>query len=398
MIRTLALTLSLLTVATASAEEASWAPGAVVNGSPYQSLEELRGFYKLTPAAKTSRKGAYGLSSSDLQLEFGPGSREMRIGGIQLLLGKPLQKDTAGNLLIAREDWVKWVDPILRPTYIAGRAPVHTVVLDAGHGGHDEGTPSDHLKESDITLQMAQRLQHELEKMGLKVVLTRTGDYFLSDRQRVDTANAAEAPIFISLHLNNGRSDYRGTQVYTAAPAESTVPSHASEAASSALAYALQSALVSGAGTADGGCAEAHFSLLSSITCPSAWVELGYATHAQEGAALTTPAYQEALARALASGIATYAKVADPATGIPVQQARPAAPPKPAPPAPKPTAGKTKPAADTARSTRSSGSSRNTRRTPTRQQSTPARQQSTPTRQQTTPARQQTTPARRTRR
>ena len=384
MIRFLAIALCLLAAVPAGAEEPAWAPAAVVNGAPYQSVEELRSFYKLTPVAKVSRKGAYGLSLGDLTLELGPGNREMRIGGLLVVLERPLQKDTAGQLLISREDWVKWVDPILRPTYIPGRAPVRTVVIDPAHGGPDEGTPSSYVKEADATLQVALRLQEELEKMGLQVILTRTGDYFLSDRQRVDAANAAESAIFLTLHLNSGRSDYRGSQVYTVAapePGAAAAAGNAHDAAQSALAYALQSALVSTAGAADGGCAGAHYSLLSSITCPAVWVELGYATHAQEGAALAGAAYQEALARALARGIATYAHVVDPATSIPVQQPRTTTTPKAPTPAKQPTKTPAK-AADTPRTTRSSAAASTTARRRTQPQQ--AKPQAQPARQPAT--------------
>lgn len=332
MIRPLVL-LHCLAAICLYAEDAAWSPSAMVEGVAYRSVDELRGFYKLNPNAKATRKDAYALNLDDLKVEFGPGRRDLSIGGIRIELSHALQKDAQGNLLIARTDWIKWIDPIMRPTYISGRAAVRTVVIDPGHGGHDPGTPSQYVKEADATLQVALRLQEELTKQGFQVVLTRSGDYFLSDRQRVDIANAADSAIFISLHLNSGRSDYHGVQVYTAAPAEpgnSPAPSHAHDEAQSALAYALQSALVSGTGAADGGCSRAHYSLLSSISCPAVWVELGYATHAQEGASLASAAYRDALAQALAHGIATYAKVADPATGIPVQP-KPVAAPKPPP-------------------------------------------------------------------
>ncbi|MBQ5721975.1 MAG: N-acetylmuramoyl-L-alanine amidase, partial [Bacteroidaceae bacterium] len=44
--------------------------------------------------------------------------------------------------------------------------------------------------------------------------------------------------------------------------------------------------------TEDGGCRRAHFSLLNSVRCPSVMVELGYATHPEEGTRLSTEEYQ----------------------------------------------------------------------------------------------------------
>lgn len=329
----------------ADAQESEWAPAATCDGVPYQRVEELRSFYKLTPSAQPQHKGALAsMSLGSMRLELGPGKRELRLGGLLLELCYPLQRDAAGQLLISREDWVSWVDPILRPTYINGRETVRRVVLDAGHGGHDAGVSAGSAREADITLQVAQRLKAELEKQGCAVTLTRSGDYFLSDQQRVDAANAAEGGIFISLHLNTGRSDFRGARVYALAPpapGASPLPGHARSGSHAALAYALQSALVRVGGAGDAGCHRAHYSLLSSVTCPAVWVELGYATHEQEGPALASPPYQDALARALAQGISTFIRVSDPAARIPVQEA----PPKVAVKSPPPTPQKTTPAA-----------------------------------------------------
>ena len=307
-------------IAAADAPVTPWEPAAVVEGTPYHKLEELRSFYKLTPNSKSASKAAYTMGNADVTLELGPGTRELRIGGIALALSHPLQKDATGGWLISREDWLCLIDPILRPTYIAGREAVQTVVIDPGHGGHDEGETTPQLREAELTLQVALKLKAELEKLGYKVKLTREENLFVSNRQRVECANSAGAgAIFLSLHVNSGRSDFRGSAIYTLAPGTDARPGHARQAAHAALGYALQSALIARAGTVDAGCRRAHFSLLSSVTCPAVWVELGYTTHAQEGAILATPAYQETLAQALAQGVATYARVADPTAKIPVQ-------------------------------------------------------------------------------
>lgn len=323
--------LALLSIPTTAgaADPAAWEPAAVVEGLPYHSVEELRSFYKLTAAPKNTRGGGGAvttMSNAGVSLEFGPGLRELKIGGLRLTLAHPLQKDAAGNRLISREDWVCLIDPILRPTYIPGREAVRTVIIDPAHGGHDDGETTPQLREADVALQVARKLKAELEKRGYKVQLTREEDIFLSDRQRVKLASAAaEGAVFLSLHVNSGRSDFQGASVYTLAPGADARPGHARQCAHAALAYALQSALVAQAGAADAGLKHTHYSLLSSITCPAALVELGYATHAQEGAALLSPAYQDALAQALAQGVATYAHVADPATSIPVQEPPPTA-------------------------------------------------------------------------
>lgn len=340
----------------------SWRPAAVVGGVPYHTVEELRSFYKLTPAAgKASRDGAYEMGNADVSIELGPGVREMSIGGVRVCLCRPLQK-TAEGLLISREDWVKWVDPILRPTYIEGRRAVKTVIIDAGHGGHDAGTESPHVNEADATLQVAQKLRAELEKQGLEVKLTREADVFISDQRRVEAANAAgENAIFVSLHLNSGRSDFSGTSVYALSPASpgmQPLPGHAHDAQNAALAYALQAALNTLTGAKKGACRRAHYSLLSTVSCPAVWVEMGYASHAQEGPALASAAYQATLAHALAQGIATYAHALNPETHIPVQAAPPPPVAKPTGTS-KPTSGKPTGASKPATGSKSSSTGKN---------------------------------------
>ena len=81
---------------------------------------------------------------------------------------------------------------------------VRRVVIDAGHGGFDPGAVSKGgLKEKDITLDLALRLDQMLKKQGrIKSFLTRTGDYYVPLSARTATANQHHADLFISLHIN----------------------------------------------------------------------------------------------------------------------------------------------------------------------------------------------------
>ncbi|MHA7840168.1 MAG: N-acetylmuramoyl-L-alanine amidase family protein, partial [bacterium] len=93
------------------------------------------------------------------------------------------------------------------------------VVLDAGHGGHDEGaTGPSGLHEKDLVLDVARRLAHRLRARGLRVVLTREDDRFLSLEQRTAVANDARADLFLSIHANASRSTRpKGVETYFAA-------------------------------------------------------------------------------------------------------------------------------------------------------------------------------------
>lgn len=297
----------------------------VVDGVEYVPLEDVRGFYKLMPLQPKGRKvaGQRVVGNGEVELRFGPEPRELLIQDRLCMLTYPVQEDSTGDLLISRLDLVHVIEPVLRPVYIANRSAVRTVVLDPGHGGNDIGAVTPYVREADVTLIVATKLAAKLRKQGYEVIFTREQNQYLSPQGRVDKGNAAPAAIFVSLHLNSGRSDVKGSQVYTIAPLrknEASMPGHEFSQCSMALAMALQSALVEKAETEDGGCRRAFYSPLNSLRCPGVMVEMGYATHPEEGTRLNTEEYQIKLADALALGIDNYARVMNPATVLQVQK------------------------------------------------------------------------------
>ena len=81
------------------------------------------------------------------------------------------------------------------------------VVIDAGHGGEDEGArgPGGSL-EKEVVLGISKQLAAALRKRDLQVVMTRTDDSFVSLEQRTHIANDALSDLFISLHPNAARN------------------------------------------------------------------------------------------------------------------------------------------------------------------------------------------------
>ena len=81
---------------------------------------------------------------------------------------------------------------------------IKTVVIDAGHGGHDVGCIGSHSKEKDVTLALALKLGKYLEENypDIRVVYTRKTDEFIELIERANIANRAKADLFISLHCN----------------------------------------------------------------------------------------------------------------------------------------------------------------------------------------------------
>ena len=98
--------------------------------------------------------------------------------------------------------------------------PRPLVVLDPGHGGIDTGTraASGEL-EKDIVLDFTQRLREHIEKLGkYRVLMTRTDDTFVPLGERVRIARNAGAALFVSIHadaLPHGEGDAQGASVYT---------------------------------------------------------------------------------------------------------------------------------------------------------------------------------------
>ena len=100
----------------------------------------------------------------------------------------------------------------------AGAIPlkIKKVVIDSGHGGYDPGTiGKSGIKEKYVNLDIAKRLEKLLRNAGVKVVMTRSSDKFISLQQRVDIANNSGADIFISVHSNANRvRSLRGFEAY----------------------------------------------------------------------------------------------------------------------------------------------------------------------------------------
>lgn len=82
---------------------------------------------------------------------------------------------------------------------------VFTVVIDAGHGGHDSGAIGNNVKEKDINLGVAKKLAAKIKKQlkDVKVVMTRDNDTFVTLQNRAKVANENKGNLFISIHTNS---------------------------------------------------------------------------------------------------------------------------------------------------------------------------------------------------
>jgi N-acetylmuramoyl-L-alanine amidase len=169
-----------------------------------------------------------------------------------------------------------------------------TVVIDAGHGGHDAGTRSSRLiLEKDAALDIALKVEQRVRASGFKTVLTRKGDYFVTLDDRVGISNREENAIFVSIHLNEARPrpDVHGVETYYAS------------AQSADLARRILSHVASVPGESGRGIHTARFHVLRLNMNPTVLVECGYLSNRGEAARFAKPAYRDAVAAAIAQAI-----------------------------------------------------------------------------------------------
>lgn len=97
-------------------------------------------------------------------------------------------------------------------------AGTFTVVIDAGHGGHDAGAIGKYSKEKNLNLSVSLLLGRMIEEnhSDVKVIYTRKSDFFLTLQERADIVNKNSADVFFCVHTNaNNNSSARGTETYT---------------------------------------------------------------------------------------------------------------------------------------------------------------------------------------
>ena len=294
------------------------------DGRDYLSLGNIARFYQLRGNPLLTDRHVT-LDDGRTRLELGLNPREVYVNGVKqwLLFPAVVQDD---QVLISRFDLAKTIEPSLRPTMIANLRPFRTVVLDPGHGGKDRGANSRVGAEKDYTLDVCQRLKPLLEKRGLRVLLTRPDDTFLSLEDRADEANAAGDAVFVSLHFNSAADggQAKGFEVYAITPqgAASTddhgtsleqfegAPGNEFDEASLALATCVQHSLLGHLPQIDRGVRRARFAVLRLARAPAVLIEGGYLTNDRESLVINDPTWRESLAEAIAQGVESFQGVA----------------------------------------------------------------------------------------
>jgi N-acetylmuramoyl-L-alanine amidase len=221
----------------------------------------------------------------------------------------------------------------------------YTIVIDAGHGGKDNGATYKDRNEKKIVLSVAKKVRNRLKDMGYRVYMTRDSDRFIQLPKRTEFANKKKADIFVSIHANAAPNQkkakiFHGLEVYYLSPAQTKRAKEAAEKENSVMFehkdYYTKNAYLSLLNREkiieshklgldvdkkiirnikksykkvdNGGVKPANFWVLVGAQMPSILVEIGYLTHPIEGKYLLTKEYQQLLSKGIAQGIDRYLK------------------------------------------------------------------------------------------
>ena len=287
---------------------------ATINGEDYVKLSNVWDFYGFKPMP--GRPGCESYGAANRVVSVRAGKQDFYVNNYRYILSFPVQT-VDGALMISATDMQKLVDPVLRPRYSENAGTIRTVVVDAGHGGHDSGARSPYAVEKECNLALAHKVRALLQKRGYSVVMTRDRDYFLTLQQRVDIANKVPDSIFVSIHHNSGGSHANGIETFTLAPHGTTSPfartrrtedlsGNNQDSENIALATAIHSRAIRNTRAFDRGIQRARFSVLCTIRRPAILFEGGFVSNAEEGEKITTEEYQNKLALAIVEGIISY--------------------------------------------------------------------------------------------
>ncbi|MBE6072153.1 MAG: cell wall hydrolase [Clostridium butyricum] len=192
------------------------------------------------------------------------------------------------------------------------------IVVDAGHNyGGDDGAYATHngitYAERDLNMQVALKLQSELQARGYTVIMTReendrsTTPELQSLINRVNIANNINADLFVSIHHNTAASAAMGVETYYSSAAQDTNfgGGYSAErvAKSKDLAAAVSSNIASAVGTNNRGARDSKFKVVKNTKMPAILIETGFITTPQEAKRCADSNSQSKVAKAIADAI-----------------------------------------------------------------------------------------------
>jgi len=177
--------------------------------------------------------------------------------------------------------------------YGGGTGHFHTVIVDAGHGGHDRGArPVSGSHEKDLALDTSMRVAKLLRAKGFRVIETRTGDYFVPLDRRAAISNSQNGAIFVSIHYNWARRrGAAGLETYYYNPRAKR------------LAANILRELRGAYPTKNRGVKYARYHVLRNNKRPAVLCELGFLSSSYDNRYVQDPDYRQRLAEEIVAGI-----------------------------------------------------------------------------------------------
>jgi len=310
-------TLFLVFLAAIQAVSAEWNI-SLHEGRRYVPLADVTTFYKLNPPHIEGN--TFTLTGQGRTIRGSAGGREVYINNVKYVLCFDMVSK-GGQFLISAMDVTKIIEPVMRPGKIKDATAVRTVILDAGHGGHDSGARGPLGSEKDAALDVVLRAKKLLEENGYNVRLTRGTDVFIPLETRPSMANKYPNAIFVSVHFNKSAvGGASGIETYALAPRGvpsmdeehlsysdfRPYPGHARDSENIALATAMHSSLLRHLRLYDRGIKRARFLVIRDIVIPGVLLEGGFMNHPFDARQITGTAYRDAFASAILEGVNRY--------------------------------------------------------------------------------------------
>lgn len=180
-------------------------------------------------------------------------------------------------------------------TAVASAHNFRTVIIDAGHGGHDKGGQWGKVYEKHLALDTSVRLESHLKKMGFNTMMIRRSDYFVSLPGRMSIANKQRNAIFISIHYN-----------YTWKQHVSGIETFYHSDKSHKLAQEVHKGILSRVKVVDRGVKFARYYVIRNCSHPAILVEGGFVSNSNERSRMKTAWFRDAVARGIADGVQRF--------------------------------------------------------------------------------------------
>lgn len=298
----------------------SWPGWNVIihEGRRHVPVEDVARFYGMRLQWLSTNE--FQLVGNGRKLRGRANTKEVLLDGVKYVLCFPLVA-REGTVLVSAMDVTKIIEPVLRPSKIQNATLVRTVILDAGHGGHDSGAVGPYGREKDFALDVAKRAKALLEQRGFRVLLTRSDDRFIPLEERSAFANRQRDAIFISIHFNKSvTGQASGIETFALAPrgvpsmgeedvtvnAVARYPGHARDPENILLATAVHSSLLRFCPLPDRGIKRARFHVIRETTIPAVLIEGGFMNHPLDARYIAHASYRQRLAMGITEGVLRF--------------------------------------------------------------------------------------------